>query len=252
MPEVMFKVSKQTAASAENLKKAAMKLRRETRDLYFSSPVAYIYRPLEYAWSAHARYLSAYGPGEKKIIFCGMNPGPWGMAQTGVPFGDKDAVRNWLNIYAEINKPDEEHPSRTIEGFSCRRSEVSGKRLWGFFRKKFKTPRSFFQHHYIANYCPLLFLEESGRNRTPDKLKAEDRQKLYPPCDRHLKALRTILRPEWIIGIGRFAEKQCRRIFDENEVRVGGILHPSPANPRANRNWDQVVEKQLEEMGAWD
>ncbi|MFO7866921.1 MAG: single-stranded DNA-binding protein [Candidatus Aminicenantes bacterium] len=245
-------MSENRSASAENLREAALRLRRETGNLRFTSPVHTIYHPLEYAWEGHARYLSAYGPGEKKIIFLGMNPGPWGMAQTGVPFGEIHEVRDWLCIQAVIKKPAREHSAKRVEGFSCRRSEISGKRLWGFFRRKFKTPGGFFVHHFVANYCPLLFLEKSGRNLTPDKLKPDERRRLYSPCDRHLLTLKSILKPEWIIGIGRFAEKRCRRVFKEENIQVGGILHPSPANPRANRGWERIVEVQLRQMGVWD
>jgi single-strand selective monofunctional uracil DNA glycosylase len=250
--ESIFFVDNETTASAENLREAALALREETKHFRFSSPVSLIYRPLDYAWEGHSRYLSAYGPGKKKIIFLGMNPGPWGMAQTGVPFGEINAVRNWLHIYADIGKPEPEHEAKPVLGFSCHRSEVSGKRLWGFFRKKFKTPRRFFMHHFVANYCPLLFLEKSGRNRTPDKLKADERRRLFSCCDHHLVELKQILKPEWFIGIGRFAEKRCREVFAEDDVRVGGILHPSPANPSANRNWGDIVDRQLREAGAWD
>ncbi len=240
------------ALQGENLKEAAVRLREETRHLYFSSPVSIVYHPLDYAWKAHAQYLSSYGPGKKKIIFLGMNPGPWGMAQTGVPFGEIKEVRDWLDIYADIGKPEPEHEAKPVEGFSCHRSEVSGKRLWGFFRRKFITPRRFFTHHFVANYCPLLFLEENGRNRTPDKLKADERSRLFSSCDRHLSALKVILKPEWLIGIGRFAEKRCREVFAEDDIRVGGILHPSPANPRANQDWENIVDRRLREIGAWD
>ncbi len=245
-------MNKKAAAAADNLREAARRLREETGSLRFSSPVSMIYQPLEYAWEAHSRYLSAYGPGRKRIIFLGMNPGPWGMAQTGVPFGDVYEVRNWLNIKADIGKPEPEHPAKPVAGFSCHRSEVSGKRLWGFFREKYKTPRRFFAHHFVSNYCPLVFLEESGRNRTPDKLKKEERRQLFSPCDHHLNALYTILQPDWIIGIGRFAEKRCRDVFKNENVQLGGILHPSPANPSANRDWNNIVDQQLRDMGAWD
>jgi len=41
-----------------------------------------------------------------------MNPGPWGMAQTGVPFGEINAVKDWLGINAEVDKPQKQHPKR--------------------------------------------------------------------------------------------------------------------------------------------
>ncbi|MBQ8445463.1 MAG: single-stranded DNA-binding protein, partial [Opitutales bacterium] len=66
--------------------------------LKFSEPVAYVYNPLEYARETHEQFLARYGNGSKRFVFLGMNPGPFGMAQTGVPFGEIDAVQNWLGI----------------------------------------------------------------------------------------------------------------------------------------------------------
>ena len=90
----------------------------------------------------------------------GMNPGPWGMAQTGVPFGEIDAVRNWIEIEEPVEKPDNEHPKRPIEGFDCQKSEVSGRRLWGLFSEKYPKAEDFFADHYVVNYCPLVWMEE--------------------------------------------------------------------------------------------
>ena len=58
-----------------------------------------------------------------------MNPGPWGMVQTGVPFGEVSLVREWLGIDATIRRPKVLHPDRPVEGFLCQRREVSGSRF---------------------------------------------------------------------------------------------------------------------------
>ena len=123
----------------------ARELSRKLSPLVFSSPVTHVYNPLEYAWKPHKQYLETYGVGRREVILFGMNPGPWGMAQTGVPFGEVQIVRDWLGIQGPVNKPANEHPKRAIEGFNCRRSEVSGARLWGFIRDTFKTPEKFFE-----------------------------------------------------------------------------------------------------------
>ena len=75
-----------TAISAA-LIDAARVLSQEVGQLTFAPPVSHIYNPLEYAWSPHESYLLRYGAGRKKIVFIGMNPGPFGMVQCGVPFG---------------------------------------------------------------------------------------------------------------------------------------------------------------------
>jgi len=179
-----------------------------------------------------------------------MNPGPFGMAQTGVPFGDKDIVRDWMGIEAAVEPPEDEHPKRPIQGFACPRGEVSGQRLWGWARQRFGSAEAFFQHFFVANYCPLVFMEESGRNRTPDKLPKAEREALYAVCDRALLATIDRLEPRWVLGIGRFAEKRIRAVVGDRAVTVGSVPHPSPASPKANQGWAPLMEAALTELGV--
>jgi len=230
---------------------AARQLNNDVSTLVFSNPVAYVYNPLDYAWEPYKLYLERYGAGRKRVIFLGMNPGPWGMAQTGVPFGEIQAAKEWLGIEGKVKKPRVVHPKRPVMGFACTRVEVSGKRLWGLFKERFGNPVSFFNDHFIANYCPLVFMEESGKNRTPDKLKPSESKPLYSVCDRHLKEITIILQPEWVIGVGRFSEMCAQRALDGMDIRIGQILHPSPASPAANRDWAKTVTRQLMELGVW-
>ncbi|HOO93245.1 MAG TPA: single-stranded DNA-binding protein, partial [Opitutales bacterium] len=155
--------------------------------LRFAEPVHTVYNPLDYARDAHEAYLRRYGMGTKRVVFLGMNPGPWGMAQVGVPFGEIPAVRDWLGIEVPVRRPDPEHPKRPIQSFACKRSEVSGRRLWGLFARRFGSADTFFQDHFVLNYCPLVFMLESGANHTPDKLPASERDALYRACDEHLR-----------------------------------------------------------------
>ncbi len=224
-------------------------LNRELAPLRFAEPVSHVYNPLVYARSGYEAYLNLAGNGPKRAFFLGMNPGPWGMAQTGVPFGEPRIVREWLGIEAEIGKPDPEHPKRPILGFDCPRAEVSGSRVWGAIRTHFETPERFFERYFLANYCPLIFMEASARNRTPDKLPAKERQALFAACDRYLLRTVEILRPEWVIGIGTFAEQRARLVLAGTGVRIGRILHPSPANPATNQGWAKVVARELTELG---
>ncbi len=236
----------------KSLKKAALELSQAVGQMSFGEPTKFVYNPLEYAWSIHEQYLKSAGQGKKKVVFLGMNPGPFGMAQTGVPFGEVPAVRDWMGLRGEVVKPILEHPKRPVEGLACCKSEVSGKRLWGLFSQKFPKPEDFFEDHFVANYCPLVFMEESGKNRTPDKLPVSETKRLEEACDCHLRAVLEILQPEWLVGVGGFAQKRADAALQGIEVEIGKVLHPSPASPAANRGWAEAAVKQLKEQKIWE
>jgi single-strand selective monofunctional uracil DNA glycosylase len=237
---------------ARELIAAARELSAQAGRLRFAAPVAHVYNPLDYAWPAHADYLHRFGRGRKRVIFLGMNPGPFGMVQTGVPFGELAAVRDWLGIAAKIAKPAAEHPRRPILGFDCPRSEVSGRRLWQLFAGRFGSPEKFFAEHFVVNYCPLAFLSASGSNVTPDKLAKAERVRLGEICDAHLRRVLEILQPEWLVGIGAFARERGELVAGDRKIRVGQILHPSPASPKANRgDWAQTATRELIALGVW-
>lgn len=237
------------ASIAKDMLAAAQRLADEVRPLRFGPPVTHVYNPLDYAWAPHRRYIERYGAARKRVVLLGMNPGPFGMAQTGVPFGDIPSVRDFLEIVEPVGKPPKEHPQRPILGFACPRGEVSGTRVWGLVRALWGTPGAFFADFYVANYCPLVFVEESGKNRTPDKLPAGERAPLLAACDRHLRRTVELLAPTWVIGVGGFAEKQARQALKGAPVQISQILHPSPASPAANRGWAAAVTVQLGDLG---
>jgi len=240
-----------TTPVLEQMLTAARALGTATGRLRFGTPIAHVYNPLDYAWAGHEAYLRVAAATRKRVVFLGMNPGPFGMVQTGVPFGEVAAVRDWMQISADIRVPEGMHPKRPVEGFACTRSEVSGRRLWGLFSARFGKPAPFFEGHFVANYCPLAFVDEGGRNVTPDKLPASEAAALFKACDAHLRAVVETLQPEWIIGVGDFAERRAREVVGESGARMGRILHPSPASPAANRDWSGAATKQLETLGVW-
>ena len=217
--------------------------------LTFGPPATHVYNPLIYARKGHDAYIDRYGKAPREILLLGMNPGPWGMAQTGVPFGTVSLVQDWLGIEGAVDRPTLEHPKRPIRGFAEDREEVSGSRFWGWARDRFGTADRFFERFFVANYCPLVFMESSGRNRTPDKLPAAEKNALFGHCDRALRQIVATLEPECLVGIGKFAEDRARSALGQMEVRIGRILHPSPASPAANRGWVQQAEEQLTALG---
>lgn len=233
-----------------NLPEISARLARKLKGLRFEAPVTHVYNPLEYARAPHELYLKKYGAAPREIILLGMNPGPFGMAQTGVPFGEIGLVREWLKLEAPVGKPANEHPKRPIEGFDCTRSEVSGARLWGWAKDCFGTPEGFFARFFVANYCPLVFMESGGANRTPDKLPETERVPVFEACDEALRAMVDELKPRLVVGVGEFARGRAEAALEGRDVRIGRILHPSPASPAANRGWAKEAEKQLKELGV--
>lgn len=235
---------------ADRLLRAAHDLCEAIAPLAFAPPVAYVYNPLVYAHEGYEAYVRRYGDGRKRVVLLGMNPGPFGMAQTGVPFGDVKRVRDWMGIEVPIGKPAIEHPKRPIDGFGCKQSEVSGTRLWGAAAERYGTAEAFFQERFVLNYCPLVFMEASGANRTPDKLPVGERAPLFEACDRHLSEVIEALGPEWVIGVGAFAEGRAKAALAGTGLKIGRVLHPSPANPASNRGWAQAATKELAALGV--
>lgn len=236
---------------ADALVEAARNLNAAVDSMRFAAPVSHVYNPLDYAWAPNELYLRRYGASRKRVIFVGMNPGPFGMAQIGVPFGEIASARDWLGLEGPVGQPRVVNPKRPVEGFACSRSEVSGQRLWGLFRARYGAPEAFFAEHFVANYCPLVFFE-GGRNLTPDKLPMAEQRPLLAACDAHLRTVVGALQPEWVIGIGNWAEKRSSEaLAGLPGLKFGRVLHPSPASPAANRGWAEAATKQLTELGIW-
>lgn len=238
---------------AKRLLTATRKVCRELNGLEFSEPVTHVYNPLTYAKKSHYQYIERFGATQKSVLFMGMNPGPWGMAQTGIPFGEIAAVRDWMGIEESVQKPKIQHPKRPIEGFACEKSEVSGRRLWGLFAEHYPKPEAFFKDYYIVNYCPLVWMEESGRNRTPDKVAAREMEPVIAACDRYVLTYLEQFQPDYVVGVGAYAEKCLKRICKSSDLDpvIGKLLHPSPASPAANKDWAGKATKQLQELGIW-
>ncbi|KAH0516780.1 single-strand selective monofunctional uracil DNA glycosylase [Microtus ochrogaster] len=236
---------------AEGFLEEELQLNAELHQLQFPEPVGVIYNPVDYAWEPHRNYVTRYCQGPKEVLFLGMNPGPFGMAQTGVPFGEVNVVRDWLGIGGSVLTPPQEHPKRPVLGLECTQSEVSGARFWGLFRALCGQPQVFFRHCFVHNLCPLLFLAPSGRNLTPADLPAKQREQLLAICEAALRRQVQRLGVRLVVGVGRLAEQRARRALAglAPEVQVEGLLHPSPRSPQANKGWEAAARERLQELG---
>lgn len=235
-------------ATAKALIDDASRLGKQCGKLHFGEPVATVYNCFDYALPGYAAYVEKFVDGPRRSLFLGMNPGPWGMVQTGIPFGEIAAVRDWMGLRAQVAQPPQLHPARPVDGLECTRSEVSGRRLWGLFAELFPQPADFFQHSFVVNYCPLAFMLESGANLTPDKLPQAQRAPLEALCDAHLQSLIQTLQPELLFGVGAWSTRNLKRLAPA-DCKVATLLHPSPASPIANRYWPQRPLEQLRAAG---
>lgn len=210
--------------------------------------VAHATNPLDYAWPHHEQYLLKWGNRGGKTLLLGMNPGPWGMAQTGVPFGATEVAQSFLQIEArELETPSNAHPKRPIEGMALERQEISGTRLWNLMKAHFGTVENTFDNLFVVNHCPLLLLGETGKNITPNNLPSAIMSPLLKACDEHLLDVIDIIGVTRVIGIGKYAEQRARLALgagktgsgtsrDGRSIRIDTCWHPSPASPLANRN----------------
>lgn len=236
--------------SAEGLLAAGDSLVDALAPLRFAEPVHTVYQPLAYARPVYAEYCRRYLDAPRRVLFLGMNPGPFGMVQTGVPFGEVAAVRDWLGLSGTITAPATVHPKRPVLGFACTRSEVSGRRLWGLFAKRFATPQAFFAGHAVMNFCPLAFVDAGGANVIPEKLAKAERIAIDAACEVHLREVIAELGSTILVGVGQFAAERLQRIAAGRQVAA--IPHPSPANPAANRDWDGAATAALIASGVWE
>lgn len=213
----------------------------------------FVYNPLDYAWDNHKAFLEEYVIQGAQALFLGMNPGPFGMMQTGVPFGEINAVLNYLKLDNKVNKPLVEHPNRPVEGLFIKRSEISGLRFWGLAKAGFKDPKEFAKRFAVINYCPLGFLSsvKTAKNVTPDKLSKEERNSLYKLCNEYLKFVIDYINPKYLIGVGKFAMDKLNEVNDNPNRLVTSIIHPSPGNPMANNGWQEKTILKLQELGLW-
>lgn len=233
----------------ESAKKLSDKCDSLTKSILRQTSLAHVTNPLNYAWEYHESYLSQYSGLGAKTLLLGMNPGPYGMAQCGVPFGATNIAKDFLNITGDFTDPEGRHPKRPIEGLNFERQEISGTRLWGLLQEIWGTPEEIHKHVFLVNHCPLLLLGETGKNITPDKISGNAVKKLLKACDDHLKEVVIKMGITRVIGVGKYAEKRALLALKGLNIEIGTCWHPSPASPLANRNdgadWRANVRKIL-------
>ena len=239
----------------ERMIEASSKLRDDVEkfadSLVKEGSVDAVYNPLAYAWEPHRAYLELASGGGAKTLLLGMNPGPHGMGQMGIPFAATSVVRELLKITnLEVGQPRKPHPKRPISGLDWPKEEVSGTRLWGLLANEYGSAESIFKSVFLLNHCPLmLFSGERATNITPDKITGPTTKALLERCDEHLREVVDIMQIEQVIGVGRYSETRALNALSGIDISVTTCWHPSPASPLANRNkgedWKENVRNVL-------
>ena len=235
----------------ERMIEASSKLRDDVEkfadSLVKEGSVDAVYNPLAYAWEPHRAYLELASGGGAKTLLLGMNPGPHGMGQMGIPFAATSVVRDLLKITnLEVGQPRKPHPKRPISGLDWPKEEVSGTRLWGLLANEYGSAESIFKSVFLLNHCPLmLFSGERATNITPDKITGPTTKALLERCDEHLREVVDIMQIERVIGVGRYSEKRALNALSGIDISVTTCWHPSPASPLANRNKGEDWKKNL-------
>ncbi|XP_068240623.1 single-strand selective monofunctional uracil DNA glycosylase isoform X1 [Palaemon carinicauda] len=221
--------------------------------LDYGMNICYVYNPLDYAREIHRDFLAKFCKGPKKVLLLGMNPGPWGMGQTGVPFGHVQYAKDWLRVKGSVTKPENEHPKRLITGLECRRSEVSGDRLWSLLKELSGKPEALFTNVFLHNYCPLFFLKDSAKNVTPPELKVKERSGLEAICNAALVDTVKLLGIEHLVCVGNYTTEKSKLALERaglESIKISTLMHPSPVNPAANKGWREIAIRQLTESGV--
>ncbi|MCH2646055.1 MAG: hypothetical protein MKZ53_03700 [Candidatus Thalassarchaeum sp.] len=235
----------------ERMIEASSKLRDDVEkfadSLVKEGSVDAVYNPLAYAWEPHRAYLELASGGGAKTLLLGMNPGPHGMGQMGIPFAATSVVRELLKITnLEVGQPRKPHPKRPISGLDWPKEEVSGTRLWGLLANEYGSAESIFKSVFLLNHCPLmLFSGERATNITPDKITGPTTKALLERCDEHLREVVDIMQIERVIGVGRYSEKRALNALSGIDISVTTCWHPSPASPLANRNKGEDWKKNV-------
>ena len=235
----------------ERMIEASSKLRDDVEkfadSLVKERSVDAVYNPLAYAWEPHRAYLELASGGGAKTLLLGMNPGPHGMGQMGIPFAATSVVRELLKITnLEVGQPRKPHPKRPISGLDWPKEEVSGTRLWGLLANEYGSAESIFKSVFLLNHCPLmLFSGERATNITPDKITGPTTKALLERCDEHLREVVDIMQIERVIGVGKYSEKRALNALSGIDISVTTCWHPSPASPLANRNKGEDWKKNV-------
>ncbi|XP_017084729.2 single-strand selective monofunctional uracil-DNA glycosylase [Drosophila eugracilis] len=218
--------------------KTEVKLNGELDKLTPPPNIMCVYNPIVYASQLHCDYMRLYLDGPKKLVFIGMNPGPNGMAQTGIPFGNVRTVKVLMKLAGSVDQPPVIHPKRPIAGLECRIEEPSGVRLWELFLRLAGNMETFSRQCYVHNFCPLVFYDEAGKNLTPSELKGPYKSQVRDLCLGALEEQLILLKPEVIVPVGEYVHAALKRSLycKSNSVSVLRLPHPSPRSVN-NTDW---------------
>ncbi|XP_054745917.1 single-strand selective monofunctional uracil DNA glycosylase [Anastrepha obliqua] len=223
-------------------------LNNTLQDIVRPVSITHVYNPVEYASGLHCAYLQKFLDGPKRVMFVGMNPGPNGMGQTGVPFGNILTVRNEMSLSGSVQQPPSVHVKRPVRGFECSIEEPSGVRIWSLFKKLAGgSLNTFGRQCFVHNFCPLIFYDNAGRNITPSELKGDYKEKIGKECLDVLDLELDLVKPEILVAVGLYMYGMVSRSRHAKDLKIYKLPHPSPRSLN-NQNWPEKAEQLLLEL----
>lgn len=233
-----------------------------------TKPIAGVLNSHQYAFCPFGEYCNMFAPaGQQPLaLFVGMNPGPYGTAQNGIPFGCSSFVNNWMGITqgtagsaavkgTELKEGIDGHGFEycpAVLGLRCKKEEVSGKRLWGWAQSVVGGGKAeaFFRHAFVYTYCPLAFFA-GGANVPLADLPVAERRTIEEHCDQALLALVLEMKPVYVIGVGNYAYSKAEKAVTKAAVESCSphsmvalkVAHPSPASPGAAAFWQPFTKE---------
>ena len=80
-----------------------------------------------------------------------------------------------------------------------------------------------------------------------------DKKKVYELCDKALFRILSLLQATEIIAVGRVVNERLIKVRQKFslDINIHFLMHPSPANPAANKGWSDIAEKSLSELNIF-
>jgi len=195
-----------------------------------------VWNPALYALDIYQEYLTKFPPEPGAILALGLNPGPYGMAQTGIPFTDCRTASGALGMEMTI-------PGKAPDDLISRLKKANGKwrgtyersslGMYRFLILAWGDIKTAYRNWFVGNPCPLLFLDPERWNVTPADPRLRRMKEVGELRQRAVIGFSEILNPRGIVCFGKDVAKAVGEVAirQVGPDRVVFYEHPARAVP---------------------